>query len=139
MRLADLGPLRFCCVLAQGTSTTRIASRGDTGTVELRHPIHLYTNGREGSDVTRHRDWHCRHSLQQQCFLQSACARGTRRHRLHLWALAILVVLPPGRKPSRAQLSQKHAGHGLCHWQPPRATSYHPWGARPPWFKLQWF
>ena len=30
-------------------------------------------------------------------------------------ALAILVVLPPGRKPSRAQLSQKRAGHRLCH------------------------
>lgn len=33
-------------------------------------------------------------------------------------ALAILVVLPPGRKPSRAQLSQKRAGHRLCHPPP---------------------
>ena len=33
-------------------------------------------------------------------------------------ALAILDVLPPGRKPSRAQLSQKRAGHRLCHPPP---------------------
>jgi len=33
-------------------------------------------------------------------------------------ALTILVVLPPGRKPRRAQLSQKRAGHRLCHAPP---------------------
>ena len=71
------------------------------------------------------------------CFLQSACVLGAHGGAGYTFgALAILVVLPPGRKPSRAQLSQpeKRAGHLLCHpHQGPRASSYHPWGARPPW------
>ena len=66
------------------------------------------------------------------CFLQTACARGTRRRRLHLWG-----ACDPGCAATREKTQSCAAEPEAC-WSPPlppppRASSYHPWGARPPW------